>query len=119
MDEATKIIALTECLLIWDRAAETDGDKRAAARVLFGEGKIAKQFYLHGCPFCDYLGVVYAMNHIDCSQCLWPGAGDYRCEQDHKSPYALWRKVLRARGFSPQLARAAGKVFKLLETIDI
>ena len=83
-DEATKILALTECLLLWDYIAEHGCTKIEAIRALHKDGKLAKRDYNYLCPFCDRLRV-----SDNCSQCLWPGAGYMRC-CDAGSPFLLF-----------------------------
>ena len=74
MDEATKILALTESLLIWDYIAEHGCRKYTAIEHLYAAGAIWKADYLGGCPFCDCFA-----RYGGCGVCLWPGISSGRC----------------------------------------
>ena len=73
MDDATKILAMTECLILWDYLAETGlKDKKIAIRQLHREFKLSRSEYYSGCPFCEYLRD-RGGEDMGCKDCLWPG----------------------------------------------
>lgn len=60
-----EIVAMVECMLIWDRLAETgEDDKIDVIDYLYENGLIHKITYKSSCPFCDF--------YKDCSKCRWP-----------------------------------------------
>lgn len=92
--EATKILAMTECLLIWDRLAETGSQlKQLVINDLYQEKKIHTNDYISDCPFCDCLRncAESCFSKNACKHCLWPG---YRFEEmrccDYDSEYYTW-----------------------------
>ena len=89
-----KILAMVECLILWDRIAEKGHwSKKIAIKELYKEGKLSQREYSGDCPFCEYLR---DLGKRECADCLWPkrlflGAEhDLRCLKDSKSEYGDW-----------------------------
>ena len=117
MDDTTKILAMTECLILWDYLAETgDLSKLMAIEKLYKDGKLSCGKYMCDCPFCSYLRCLESDGH-GCESCLWPvtGGPDYvlYCERDG-SPYRKW---LLSRTKEDKTS-AAVEVLRLLESIE-
>ena len=77
IDESTKILALTECLLLWDYIAEHGCRKKESIIKLYEAQRLEKYTYHADCPLCDRLG---------CNLCPWIGEGVMRCCESG-SPY--------------------------------
>lgn len=105
MKDETKILALTECLILWDYLAETGApDKHDAVRDLHVSQKLSRPGYKASCPFCHYFG--------ECNNCLWLATSGEVCT-DH-----LFTEWLIARGRKTR-KKAAKKVLDFLLTIEI
>lgn len=113
--EHLKIVSLVDSMLIWDRIAETGSYKDEVIRQLYDEEKIACNEYIADCPFCEDLDP----NHTGgCGDCLWPedGYGGFlRCAHESSSPFLEWKDAKTI----PKMKKAAIKVFKMLETLEI
>ena len=78
--EDTKVLAVVECALVWDRIYEKGyNNKTKAIDELYEEEGISTCIYDGDCPFCQYFK--------DCSECLWPG---YDEEEDDESQEQCW-----------------------------
>ena len=107
MDDATKILAMTECLILWDYLAETGEDnKTRALRHLHHNKLISLADYDSSCPLCHYLR---------CQYCVWPRYDNYYRCCSKKSPYIEWEE--RSCGV-PARKAAALKVLNLLLSIE-
>ncbi len=111
--EETKILAHTECLLVWDRTIRT-GCKETSIERLFREGKISLKEYIYDCPFCEYLRNNDTFEELyDCDNCIWPGSGFIRCTSPG-SPFSKW---IDAWGESEK-TKAAKAMLKFLLELD-
>ena len=118
MDDATEILAMTECLILWDYLAETgEESKFVAINRLFDDSKLAQDSYGEWhCPLCFHLRVSPWDDGYGCKDCLWPGKPDAlsaKCEA-YGSPFNTWRfSTLRA-----ERKAAAKRVLELLESVE-
>ena len=115
IDETTKILALTECMLIWDYIAEHGCLKHTAIYKLHEAGALHKYDYAGGCPFCEAAKEEYVARNTGsvCSYCIWPGSTPGRCMG---SP--AYHKYERAKTVGEH--QAAGRaMLKFLEEIRI
>lgn len=109
--EETQILAMVECLLVWDWLSKRDFQKthntkpykKIAINALYKDRVIHKNHYTEACPFCD------AFN-FDCDSCLWknPHYIIGCCASD--SPWTFWKQ-------NPS-AKNAKKVLDLLLSIE-
>ena len=84
--EERKILAMVECMLLWDLLASGKFlFKQDAIDYLFENESINEDIYDAACPFCEYL----YDNKRHCYSCLWPGMGASRCT-DPDSPFYIW-----------------------------
>jgi len=119
INEETKILALTECCILWDRLAETGSSSKGwIINDLWVEGKLWKHVYNYKCPFCEYL-----RNEDDeadiagCQECLWPGDKNQRIRCQHGSTN-LFRKWMNASE-EEETKRAARNILNMLLKIEI
>ena len=103
MDDATKILAMTECLILWDYLAETGEESKFVAMArLFNSGRLAQDSYGElNCPLCER---------------LWFGGPNgflAKCEAAG-NPFDTWR----LSKISSERKAAAKKVLELLESIE-
>lgn len=104
--EETRILAMVECMLVWDRLAESGQySKSGAIKVLRKNGNLLHDMYVNACPFCDYFD--------DCSICLWPGRGETRCVAD--GLYIRWCFSLTRS----ERRKAARKILNMLKNIPM
>jgi hypothetical protein len=131
--EELKILARTECLLVWDRISrlkksdlENTGDfeyvKENIIKELYNNKQVVYSTYESSCPFCEYLR---DLGKEDCIKCLWPGEGHLpecyiyaRCT-DLDSPFSIWTDMVddyfAGEDITIKDLRKAGKaVFKLI-----
>jgi hypothetical protein len=110
-----QILARTECMILWDRLAETgDNNKYDVIANLYIESKLLDDYYDCNCPFCEYL-----RNDNDtyqCINCIWPGfkTSPVRCELSD-SPFYKWRKSKTKK----DRIKYAKMVFNLIENAKI
>ena len=86
-EEENRIVTRVECLLVWDRQAETGEEvKIGTIKFLHEKGVLALGKYECGCPYCEQWA-----DHLHCEDCLWPNQhlGNCRCEEPG-SPYKDW-----------------------------
>jgi len=118
MDEETKILAMTECLVLWDYLAKTgEPYKFIAISELHKNGKLASSGYGEfDCPLCFRLRKSTLDGDCGCGDCHWPGEKESykaKCEQAG-SPFNDWRFSHNTR----QRKSAAKKVLELLLSIE-
>ena len=112
-NDERKILARTECLLLWDRLAETGENLKHRAIIhLHQEGVLSRIEYLCGCPLCEYLFNSDSNTHCEC--CFWPGTDMDRC-LNLGSPYREWDNATTNEARSAW----AKKVFDLIYAIEI
>ena len=109
IDEATKILALTECLLLWDYIAEHGCTKSEAICDLHEAGVLEKDVYRQSCPLCDRL----RDEKGHCTQCIWPGKGDLRCCDG--PPFIDYFRSL----YADERKKVGRAMLKFLEAIDV
>jgi hypothetical protein len=120
-EEAEKIIAVTESLLIWDLVATEGIEKPEAIDKLFAERKISEDWYHYSCPLCD----LYFWGPFGdaCDRCPWPGDKyiEKRCCDDAYWGYERYMaEKQRYNKINRQKLKALGKkVFKRLWYMDI
>lgn len=92
--EETKILAMVECLLVWDWLSERnfkpaaswvplEGYKWQAISALYAEEKLHKGRYYNACPFCDAFNMA-------CARCLWRTTGLHMHCFSEGSPFVKW-----------------------------
>ncbi len=122
-EDEVKILAMTECLILWDYLAETGEDSKSrAALYLYENNKLSMGEYNHGCPLCEYIRHTDGLNDIDlgegCQKCLWPKDQYYTAYTipcvHRKSPFRAWQGAR-----TPAARKAAAKeVLNMLLAIE-
>lgn len=116
-----KVLAHTECLILWDRLAETGSRRKIEAiRILHEKGMLALRTYRNICPFCEYFQRYRGTNNV-CENCLWPkgGAVTHYCEWAKGSLYNVWFAAINDPAATrTERRKAARDVLNMLKAIE-
>jgi len=86
-----RILARTECLILWDELARTGSrSKLDTIRALHRIGRLSLDRYGCDCPLCEFLR---EDGKLSCENCIWPGdkRKTARCIR-YNSPFYEWSR---------------------------
>jgi len=103
-------LAVEECLVLWKYLVQSgEKNKEKAVNKLHKQGRLSKDSYENGCPFCA---------QFDCHECPWRtvpnNEGSYLNCLASGSPFISWPCLNKK-----ETQKAASAVYKFLKQIKV